>query len=191
MTLRVRKLLTIREETRTEGGSSDGGPLVKAAALAVIANPYAGRHVVEDLSELVDLGPDLGRFLGEAASRTLGAAVQSYGKAALVGLAGEQEHAVATKIGAFGEAVREAVGGGKAWIPSVSKRCAAGTAVDVPLAFKDDLWVRSHYDALTVVVPDAPLPDEIVVILAIASRGRLHARLGGPTVPEAEPGIVG
>ena len=68
---------------------------------------------------------------------------------------------------------------------SVSKRCAAGTPVDVPLACKDEIWVRSHYDAITVMVPDAPLPDEIVVICAVASRGRLHARLGGMTRQEA------
>jgi hypothetical protein len=112
--------------------------------LAVLHNPYAGRPFAEDLSELVDDGAELGTLLGETAAAALGAEVQSYGKAALVGLAGEQEHGVATKI-----------------------------------------WVRSHYDAFTVVVPDAPLPDEIVVIVAVASRGRLHERVGGVTRGEA------
>jgi hypothetical protein len=188
MSLHMRKLLTCREETRLEGGRADGSPLVKAAALAVIANPYAGRPFSEDLSELVDIGTELGTVLGETAAAALGGEAQSYGKAALVGLGGEQEHAVAAKIGAFGTAVREAVGDGTAWISSVSKRCAAGTPVDVPLASKDDVWVRSHYDTFTVVVPDAPLPDELVVIVALASRGRLHARVGGKTREEALPG---
>lgn len=188
MSLRIRKLLTVVEETRAEGGHADGTPLVKAAALAVIANPYAGRPFSEDLSELVETGAEIGKLLGESAAKALGAEVQSYGKAALVGLAGEQEHGVAAKIGDFGTTVREAVGDGTAWISSVSKRCAAGTSVDVPLASKDDIWVRSHYDAFTVVVPDAPLPDEIVVIVAVASRGRLNERVGGMTREEARSG---
>jgi hypothetical protein len=185
MTPQIRKLLTVREETRTEAGRDDGPPLVKAAALAVIHNPYAGRPVSEDLSELIDTGPELGKLLGETAAAALGTEVQGYGKAALVGLAGEQEHAVATKIGAFGTAVRDAVGDASAWVSSVSKRCAAGTPVEVPLACKRDIWVRSHYDAFTVVVADAPLPDEIVVVFAVASRARLHERVGGPTYEQA------
>jgi hypothetical protein len=92
---------------------------------------------------------------------------------------------VATKIGAFGTEVRDAVGDASAWVSSVSKRCAAGTPVDVPLACKRDIWVRSHYDAFTVVVADAPLPDEIVVVFAVASRARLHERVGGPTYEQA------
>jgi hypothetical protein len=185
MSLDLRKLLTVREETRTEGGQAEGAPLVKVAALAVMHNPYAGRSFSGDLSEIVDAGAELGTLLGETATAALGAEVQSYGKAALIGLAGEQEHGVAAKIGPFGIAVRDAVGDASAWISSVSKRCAAGTPVDVPLASKDDIWVRSHYDAFTVVVPDAPLPDEIVVIVAVASRGRLHERVGGLTRAEA------
>jgi hypothetical protein len=185
MSLEIRKLLTVREETRTEAGRADGAPLVKAAALAVMHNPYAGHPFSEDLSELVDAGAELGALLGETAAAALGAEAQSYGKAALVGLAGEQEHGVAAKIGAFGSTVRDAVGDATAWISSVSKRCAAGTPVDVPLASTHDIWVRSHYDAFTVAVPDAPLPDEIVVIVAVASRGRLHERVGGMTREEA------
>ncbi len=115
--------------------------------------------------------------------------VESYGKAALVGVAGEQEHAVACTIGAFGTSVRDAVGGGASqWISSVTKRCGPGTAVDVPLASTEDIWVRSHYDGFTVSVPDAPGPDEIVVIVAVASRGRLNARVGGRTLAEARRG---
>lgn len=185
MSVTIRKILTVVEETRLEGGRSDGASLRKAAALAVINNPYVGQPVAPDLGLLVDASSKLGRELGEAAARALGAEVESFGKAALVGLAGEQEHGVATKTSVFGDAFREAVGGGPAWVSSVSKRCAPGTAVDVPLACKDEIWVRSHYDAFTVMIADAPLPDEIVVICAVASRGRMHARLGGMTRTEA------
>ncbi len=187
----ARKLVTVVEEVLTEGGEPDGEPLRKAAVLAVISNPYVGRPVARALDELVEPSADLGRLLGERAAAALGAPVESYGKAALVGLAGEQEHAVACVTSAFGDAFREAVGGGRAWLSSVTKRCPAGEAVDVPLAFKDELWVRSHYDAITVRVPDAPLPDEIVVCCAVASRGRLHARLGGMTKEQALAEVAG
>jgi hypothetical protein len=185
MSVTVRKTLVVVEETRLEAGRPGDRPLRKAAALAVIANPYAGRPFSESLDVLVDASAALGRELGELAMRALGTEAESFGKAALVGLDGEQEHGVATKTSVFGDAFREAVGGGPAWVSSVSKRCTAGTPVDVPLACKDEIWVRSHYDAFTVMVPDAPLADEIVVICAVASRGRLHARLGGMTRREA------
>jgi hypothetical protein len=182
----VRKLLTVREEILTEGGRADrGDPLVKAAALAVIANPYVGRPLTAELAELVAPSGAVGALLGDRAVAALDAPVESYGQAALVGLAGEQEHAAACLAGGFGDAFRDCVGGGLAWLPSVTKRCTAGEAVDVPLAFKDELWVGSHYDAITVRVPDAPAPDEIVVVAAVASRGRLHARLGGLSRDEA------
>lgn len=178
MSPHIRKLLTVREETRTEAGLTDGAPLIKAAALAVISNPYAGRPFSPDLRELTARRAELGRLLGDTARAALGVEAQGYGKAALVGLDGEVEHAVATLTAEFGDGVRETVGGSQ-WISSVSKRCAPATPVDMPLACKDEIWVRSHYDTFTVVVPDAPLPGEIVVALAVASRGRLHARVGG------------
>lgn len=178
MSLPIRKLLAVREEIRAEAGRVGDPPLVKAAAIAVIANPYAGRLFSTDLGELTEHRLELGRLLGQTAEATLGTEVQSYGKAALVGLAGETEHAVAIKTGEFGDGIRATVGGSQ-WISSVIKRCAPGTPVDVPLACADEIWVRSHYDSITVLVPDAPLPDEIAVILAVASRGRLNARVGG------------
>jgi hypothetical protein len=183
--LRIRKVLTTVEETRSEGGLPDGDPLRKAVACAVIANPYAGHPLEADLSELVDGSAALGTLLGGLAIEALGVPAESYGKAALVGLNGEQEHANACITTAFGERLREAIGGGTAWLSSVTKRCAAGTPVDVPLAYRDEIWVRSHYDAITTSVPDAPLPGELIVICALASRSRLHARLGGKTKEEA------
>ena len=185
--LTIRKLITIREEILTEGGRSDAGdPLVKSAALAVIANPYVGRPFADTLEELVAPSGPVGTLLGQRAAAALGAPVESYGTAAVVGLHGEQEHAIACITRMFGDAFREAIGGGRSSLSSVTKRCVAGETIDVPLAYKDEVWVGSHHDAITVRVPDAPAPDEIVVVAAVASRGRLHARSGGMTKEEAD-----
>lgn len=102
----------------------------------------------------------------------------------MVGMAGEQEHGNAAKTTSFGNPFREAFDGGKAWLPSTTKRCATGAQIDVPLCFKDEIWVRSHYDTITVAIHDAPADDEIVLIGAVASRGRLNARVGGKTKDE-------
>lgn len=182
-TFSIRKLHTIVDESRTEAGHHDGEPLRKVAVAAVIANPFAGEHG-EDLTELIGWGTELGLLLGGEAATALRAPVMSYGKAAIIGLSGEQEHGVALLTTAFGDALRESVGGGLAWISSATKRGAPGTLIDVPLAHKDALYVRDHYDALEVRVPDAPMPDEIVVIAAVANRGRLLARCGGISASE-------
>jgi hypothetical protein len=105
--------------------------------------------------------------------------VQSYGKGGIVGVDGEQEHANALLTTVFAEPLRRALGGGKAWISSFTKRAPGGTSIDVPLAHKDALYVRSHYDGMTVTVPDGPLPDEVAVIFCVANRGRIGARIGG------------
>jgi len=183
--LEIRKLQVVVEETRHAAGRPGRTPLRKVVAMAVVANPLAGQGFVDDLSPLVEPSAALGRDLGEQALAALGTAPESYGKAAICGVGGEQEHANACLTSAFGNAFRDAIGGGKAWITSATKVGGPGTPIDVPLAFKDELWVRSHYDAIEVRVPDAPLPDEIVVIAAVANRGRLHARLGGMTADEA------
>lgn len=189
--LTVRKTVAQVEEIRTVAGRSDErGPLRRVAVAAVVRNPYAGRGFVEDLSELIEASEQLGTMLGEEAVRLLGAPVESYGKAGLVGTAGEQEHINAALTSVFGDAFRRAVGGGKAWITSVTKPAVAGTVIDVPLAFKDEIWVRSHYDALEFRIPDAPHPDELVVIAAVANRGRINARVGGKTVAEATGGAA-
>ena len=178
--MELRKVVIYLEEVRTEGGSSDvGGPLRKVAALAVIRNPYASRSWSADLSELVDESRQLAKILAERARSALGEEVESYGKGAIVGTAGEQEHANACLTSAFGDVFRQAIGGGKAWLPSVTKRGGPGTSLDIPVCYKNAIWVRSHYDAITVSVSDAPLDDEIVVGLAITNRGRINARLGG------------
>ena len=180
MPMDIHKLVVYLEEVRAEGGRGDGaGPLRKVAALAVVPNPYAARPWSGTLDELVEPSGALAAELAAAALAVLGGPVEGYGKAALVGLDGEQEHANACITGVFGDALRAAVGGGKAWLPSVTKRVPAGAGVDIPVCYKDAIWVRSHYDAVTVAVPDAPLAGELVVGLALTNRGRLNARLGG------------
>lgn len=183
----VRKIVTVVEEVHTEGGrGDDGGPLKKAAVAVVFKNPYAGKPFTEDLSQLVDASAGLGKLIGERVNEAIGGEVESHGKAVVVGTAGEQEHGNAAKTTTFGNPFRDGFGGGKAWLPSTTKRCAPGASVDVPLCYKDEIWVRSHYDTITIEIEDAPAPDEIVLIGAVASRGRLNARVGGKTKEEVE-----
>jgi hypothetical protein len=176
--MKIRKLYTVVEETLADGGRDLPRPVRKAGAIAVIENPFAGRFV-EDLAELIAVGEELGALLGKRAVEALGGAPESYGKAAIVGLDGELEHAAAILHPKLGAPFREAVGGGKAIIPSAKKLGSAGTAIDVPLHYKDAAFVRSHYDALEVRVPDAPRPNEIVVALVVSDGGRPHPRIGG------------
>jgi hypothetical protein len=183
----IRKVFSqVEEVLLAAGASDDGGPLRRVAVCAVVKNPYAGKGYVEDLSALIEASADIGTMLGKEAARLLEDSVESYGKAGLVGSDGEQEHVNAAVTSVFGNAFRDAIGGGEAWITSVTKPAAPGEIVDVPLAYKDEVWVRSHYDALAVRIPDAPHPDELVVIAAVANRGRLNARVGGMTAEEAK-----
>lgn len=183
--MRIRKLLTIVEEVYAEGGREVARPIRRVAAVAVIHNPVAGRFEA-DLAPLVQTGADLGTLLGKRAVEALGGAVESYGKAAVVGLDGELEHAAAILHPTLGGPFRAAVGGGKAIIPSAKKAGTAGTAIDVPLHYKDAAFVRTHFDAMEVRVPDAPRPDEIVVALVVTDGGRPHPRVGGLTKAEAK-----
>ena len=177
--LSIRKFETFVEHFPADPAAGDPTPLRKVAVAAVVANPYAGR-CVEDLLPLVEASAELGHQLSDLGVKALAPyAAQSYGKAAIVGLAGEQEHANAMITTTFAAPMREAVGGGKAWVSSFTKRAAAGCSIDVPLASKDALYVRSHYDGMSLTFHDAPLDDEIVVIVCLANRGRLGARVGG------------
>jgi hypothetical protein len=177
----VRKWMAFVEDTLANetGELADGAPVRKILLGAVIKNPYAGKFSAK-LDKLVEnsslLGAEFGRRLVDSAGKT---EIVSYGKACVVGTQGEYEHGNALVTAAFADPVRDAVGGGKSWIPSTGKIGGPGTTIDVPLAHKDALYVRSHYDTITVTLVDAPLPDEIVVLFASATRGRLHARLGG------------
>lgn len=172
------------QETVTDGGRASDRTLIKAASAVVIKNPFAKRWV-DDLSSLTEPSASLGTELGKRALALLGGRpAESYGKGGLAGLDGEQEHVVACVTTTFGNAFRDAIGGGNAWISSVTKVAPAGTRIDIPLAYKDEVYVRSHYDSITVGVPDAPRADELVIIAAVSTGGRLHARVGGKTVSD-------
>src|SRR3990167_2027589 len=180
----IRKLVTIVEEILADGGRPAKRPIRKAAAVAVIENPFAGRFV-EDLAPLIDAGEELGALLARKATEALGGPAESYGKAAIVGERGELEHAAALLHPKLGAPLRAAVGGGQAIIPSAKKLGGPGTAIDVPLHFKDAVFVRSHYDAMEVRVHDAPRANEIVLAIAVTAGGRPHPRVGGLTKDEA------
>ncbi len=160
-------------------------PLRKVAAGAVIKNPFAGRYV-DDLSELYAIGAELGARLGETAVAQLAGQPQSYGKAAIVGMDGELEHAAALLHPTLGAPLREAVGGGAAIIPSAKKMGGPGTTIDAPLHHKDAMYVRSHFDAMAFRLEDAPAADEILVIVAVTDGGRPHARVGGLQVSDIQ-----
>jgi hypothetical protein len=171
------------QEVLHEGGNP-GDTLIKAAAAVVIRNPFAGKFV-SDLSPLTKPSALLGRALGARARALLGGRpVHSYGKGGIAGVNGEQEHIVACVTTVFGDAMREAVGGGEAWISSASKTASAGAQIDIPLAHKDELYIRSHYDAMTIAVPDSPRPDELLICIALATGGRVHERVGGTSLKD-------
>jgi hypothetical protein len=177
---RIRKLVLTREQVFAELGREADRPVVRAVALAVIANPFAGRFA-EDLGPLWEAGAALGERLMPELVRLLDGPPVSYGKGAVVGVAGEVEHGGACVHPRLGRPVRAAVGGGRAVIPSNVKVAAAGAPLDVPLGHKDDPWSFAHFDTVTVSVADAPRPEEIVVALAVADGGRLRNRCGaGP-----------
>ena len=178
---KVRKWFEFFEESRFNemGVEADGESIAKFVVGAVIQNPYANQFS-QDLSLLTEHSCRLGDAFGKRLIRAAnGHPVQSYGKSCVVGVDGEYEHGNACLTTAFANPVRKAIGGGQAWIPSTGKVGGPGTAVDIPLAHRDALYVRSHYDTVTVSAHDAPRADEILILFAGASRGRLHARLGG------------
>lgn len=193
MSARIRRIVTIVEETLIEAGRPVEPPVRRAAAVAVIRNPHAGGYV-EDLSDLVAVGEELGALLPARAVAALGVpgeAVHSFGKAAAVGAEGELEHAAAILHPRLGAPFREVLGKGAALIPSSKKRGAPGTPFDIPLGHKDAAKVRSHFDGMEVIVPDAPRDDEIAVAVAVTDGGRPHPRVGGlrPDQVKGEDGL--
>ena len=179
--IEIRKIVVQVDETHREMGQPISPPTRRALAMAVIKNPYAGRYC-ENLDELIDIGEQLGGLLGERCVRALGITpnqVESYGKAAIVGEAGELEHAAAILHPKLGAPLRKAVEKGAALVPSAKKMGTLGTAIDVPLGHKDAAFVRSHFDAIEARVSDSPRADEIVVAVAVTDSGRPLARIGG------------
>jgi Amino acid synthesis len=174
----LRKMVTIVEDVREEGGRPVEPPVRIAAAAAVVANPFAGRFV-DDLEPLIETYCEpLGTLLTERALGLLDGDAEAYGKGALVGMDGEVEHGSAIIHNLrFGDRVRDPVGG-TSLLPSAEKRGAAGASLDLAIKHKTDHRVRSHHQTFEVRIPDAPRPDEIVIWVALASNGRPHSRLG-------------
>lgn len=186
--MEVRKYVTIVEEILSEGGRAMTPPGKRAAAVAVIKNPFAGKYE-EDLTPLMDIGEQLGGILGKKAVDALGIKpedAEGYGKGAIVGEKGEREHAGAILHPKLGKPFRDALAGGKAIIPSAKKVGGLGTEIDVPTHYKDAAFVRTHFDAMAVRIDDAPRADEIVVALVVTNCGRPHPRIGGLKIEEAK-----
>jgi hypothetical protein len=181
MKAKIRKIVVQVDEVHMEMGREVSPPARRALAIAVIANPCAGRFV-EDLGELADIGEELGGLLGERcvqALRIRPGEAESYGKAAIVGEGGELEHAAAILHPKLGAPLRSAVEKGAALVPSAKKMGTLGTSIDVPLGHKDAAYVRSHFDAIEARVSDAPRADEILVAVAVSATGRPLPRVGG------------
>ncbi|MEL6520094.1 MAG: amino acid synthesis family protein [Pseudomonadota bacterium] len=188
MTAKIRKLTVWVEETLQEMGQEISPPTRKAVAAAVIENPFAG-HYENDLSELMEIGAELGGLLGRKCVAALGIepnAAESYGKAAMVGENGELEHAAAILHPRLGAPLREAVEKGAALVPSSKKMGGPGQVLDVPLGHKDAAYVRSHFDGVEVRLCDAPRADEILVAVAVTDSGRPLPRVGGLRHDEAQ-----
>ncbi|TKT70072.1 amino acid synthesis family protein [Afipia massiliensis] len=182
----IRKIVIVVEETLMEGGRNVSPPTRRAAAIAVIDNPFSGKFV-DDLAPLIAIGEELGELLAARAVAALGiegSKAQSYGKAAAVGENGELEHAAAILHPKMGAPVRKVLGKGAALIPSSKKRGGLGTVLDIPLGHKDAAFVRSHFDGMEVQINDAPRANEIMVAVAVTDSGRPLPRVGGLTIEE-------
>lgn len=186
--MKIRKIAVFLEETHTEMGREIAPPSRKAAAVAVIENPFAGDYQ-EDLTELIEIGAELGRLLGKRCVEALGIApaeAESYGKSAMVGENGELEHAAAILHPKLGAPLRAEVEKGAALVPSSKKMGSPGQVLDVPLGHKDAAYVRSHFDGMEVQLNDAPRAHEILVAVAVTDSGRPLPRVGGLTAESAE-----
>ena len=185
---KIRKIATIVEETNTEMERSIDPPTRRAASVAVIANPFAGKYV-DDLEDLIEIGAELGGLLGQKCVAALGidpTRTQSYGKAAMVGENGELEHAAAILHPKLGAPLRKAVEKGAALVPSSKKRGGPGAPLDIPLGHKDAAYVRSHFDGMEVRINDAPRANEIMVAVSVTDSGRPLPRVGGLVAEEVK-----
>lgn len=193
--LTIRKICTFVEEAYIDNSKNLGMPYIKAAAAAVLKNPYAGKYQ-EDLSLLYDFGAELGKILAEAVVKALNikpedaaGSIESYGKGIIVGLNGELEHAHAIMHPKFGAPFRAALGGAglcKAIMPSTAKQAVAGTCIDIPLHCKTAEWVITHFDTITINVPDSPWVDEIMVAVGVGCKGRPQPRIIGLRLSEVK-----
>lgn len=178
----IRRWYVYDEETLANeaGVPADGAGVRKVVIGALFKNPAVDRTSPAPLDDMIESSPALGEVFARKLLEIMkGQSVASYGKACIVGMRGEYEHGNAFLTEAFMNPIRAAIGGAKAWVPSTGKRGTAGSSIDIPLANKDALYVRAQYDTATVTFSDGPNDDEILLLFAVATRGRLHARLGG------------
>lgn len=181
----LRKRVILVEEIFHEGGPIAVTPQLRGAILAVIQNPFAGRYV-EDIAEFMDDLKPLGLAMASQLVSALGGdptIIEGYGKGAIVGAAGELEHGALWHMPG-GYAMREILGGAKAIVPSTKKVGGPGTRLDIPVTHINASYVRSHFDAMEVGIPDAPRADEIVLALVMTTGPRVHARVGGLAASE-------
>lgn len=184
--MQIRRLTVFRDTFHEEGGLPTLSPVVRVAACAVIPNPYAGK-AADDLTALIEAGAELGALLVHEALAQLPGKVAAYGKSAIVGVNGDIEHAAAVLHPRMGKPMRAAIGGGQAIIPSTQKIGSVGACIDVPLGQKDDVWSFDHIDTITLSVPGAPRPDEILVIVALSDGGRPRSRVSKDGVTRVTP----
>lgn len=187
--VQVRKFVVTIEEILHEGGPRPERTRVRAAVAAVLHNPYAGKYAADIMPMMEALKP-----LGLEMSRRLVAAlggdpksIEAYGKGAIVGEAGELEHGALWHVPG-GYAMRELLGGAKAIVPSSKKVGGLGATIDIPIHHINAAYVRSHFDAMEVRVPDAPRSHELVFVLAMTTGPRVHNRAGGMTAAEIKVG---
>ena len=186
--VKIRKLVTTVDEIHSEMGKTISPPTRRAAAIAVIQNPFA-EFYQENLEDLMSIGEQLGSLLGKKCIEALGikpSEAESYGKAALIGENGELEHGAALLHPRMGASLRRQVGKGAALVPSSKKRGSMGDTLDIPLGHKDAAYIRSHFDSMEVRVNDAPRANEILVAIAITDSGRPLPRVEGLKAEEAE-----
>ncbi|RLA42826.1 MAG: amino acid synthesis family protein [Gammaproteobacteria bacterium] len=184
MELKFHRTYIFTEDKYEEAGRGVEIPLRKVGVAGILKNPYTSGYI-EDLSPLINASIPLGEKLGKMILDAVGNfTIQSYGKGGIVGLNGEQEHANALLTTAFANPIRDAIGGAEAWISSMTKVSSPDTTIDIPMNHKDDVYVRSHYDGMSLTLPGTPQPDEIAIIFCVASRGRINARVGGLTHEE-------
>lgn len=175
-----RKTVFTRELITADSFGEPCEPVSRIAVAAVFRNPLAGRFE-PDLSDLFEIGALLGQQLAQQAVAMLDGPAVSYGKAAIVGAAGDMEHGGAVIHPRLGAPMRAAAHGGLAVIPSNVKLGGIGDSIDMPLGHKDDPWSFDHFDTMTLCVPDAPRADEIAMFIGYATRGRPIPRCGsGP-----------
>jgi hypothetical protein len=187
--VQVRKFVVVAEEILHEGGPKPERARTRAAAAAIVRNPYAGKYVADIMPMMEALKP-LGLEMSRRLIGALGGdpkSIEAYGKGAIVGEAGELEHGALWHVPG-GYAMRELLGGAKAIVPSAKKVAGMGATIDIPIHHVNAAYVRSHFDAMEVRIPDAPRANEIVFVLAMTTGPRVHNRAGGMTAAEIKVG---